>query len=149
MAGLTCVFDEDGDGYGSTNPPAPFDAGTDCDDSDPYNFPNNQEYCDGVDNNCNDDVDEGNAVGSQTWYLDLDNDTFGIPDVTMQACSQPDGFSPSDLMDCDDTRSDANPNALGLVMALTTIVMEPQMRSMHLMLALGFLTVMVMDLEIH
>lgn len=42
-----CV-DEDGDGSCVED---------DCDDNDPNNFPGNIEYCDGVDNNC-DDVEE-------------------------------------------------------------------------------------------
>jgi hypothetical protein len=45
------VIDGDGDGW---SPPA------DCDDSDPNRHPEAVEACDGIDNNCNQLVDEGN-----------------------------------------------------------------------------------------
>ncbi|MEC7984726.1 MAG: lectin-like protein [Myxococcota bacterium] len=41
--------DSDGDGYFDTE---------DCDDSDPDVYPGSIEKCDGIDNNCNDEVDE-------------------------------------------------------------------------------------------
>ena len=42
------VVDEDGDG---------FDAGSDCDDTDPDRYPGATELCDGVDDDCDDAVD--------------------------------------------------------------------------------------------
>lgn len=49
----TCV-DNDGDGYGTN-----CQLGPDCRDNDPQIHPGAQELCDGVDNNCNNLVDEG------------------------------------------------------------------------------------------
>jgi hypothetical protein len=46
--------DQDGDGYGIGCP-----AGTDCNDSDPSMSAGTKETCDGKDNNCNNEVDEG------------------------------------------------------------------------------------------
>jgi Putative metal-binding motif len=47
--------DRDGDRYTT--------AGGDCDDQDPRRNPNMPERCDGIDNNCNNQIDEGFEVG--------------------------------------------------------------------------------------
>ena len=47
---------------------------------------------------------------SQTWYQDLDGDTFGNPAVSQTAYTQPAGYV-SDNTDCDDTDSSVNPGA--------------------------------------
>lgn len=65
----TCYIDEDGDGFGvdETGTPThgncpigtvPF--GGDCDDTDPSVHPNAAEICNGVDDNCNGEIDEDN-----------------------------------------------------------------------------------------
>lgn len=38
-------------------------AGVDCDDANPLRAPGRREICDGVDNNCNTTIDDGNACG--------------------------------------------------------------------------------------
>ena len=54
-AGVLCVLDEDGDGYGAMDAPLPYDQGTDCEDSDGTIFPGASETVDdGIDSNCND-----------------------------------------------------------------------------------------------
>ena len=65
---IAIYTDDDGDGYGEDPPvdtscpdavPAGFSAeGLDCDDDDPFVHPGAEEVCDGVDNDCNDAVDE-------------------------------------------------------------------------------------------
>ena len=45
----SCDADADGDGY---------DVCADCDDNDPFNFPGNEERCDGADNDCDVSIDE-------------------------------------------------------------------------------------------
>jgi hypothetical protein len=85
--------DADGDGY----------AGgcgvVDCNDSDPSINPGAIEVCDGVDNNCDGQVDEGVL---NTYYRDQDGDGYGnLNDITM-ACSVPAGYV-ADNTDCDDT----------------------------------------------
>ncbi|MEO1172125.1 MAG: putative metal-binding motif-containing protein, partial [Myxococcota bacterium] len=61
-----CI-DVDGDGYGAEGPfgvnNCPL-TGIDCDDSDPSSFPGATERCDGRDNNCNNEVDEGFSYGA-------------------------------------------------------------------------------------
>jgi hypothetical protein len=89
----TWVYDGDGDGHGSKTMPACSSPGAnwkqgipadDCDDNDPKNYPGNAEVCDGRDNNCNNQIDEG--LG-QTWVYDNDGDGHGSQ--TTSACSSP------------------------------------------------------------
>ena len=63
-----CMTDEDGDGYGEMSPAEGVTAGTDCNDGDSSINPGEDEVCDGVDNNCDDDVDSG-----QTHEFDFDD----------------------------------------------------------------------------
>jgi len=61
-----CADDADGDGATSIGSCA--GSADDCDDSDPNNFPGNVEICDGLDNNCDGQVDD----------VDIDNDGDGF-----------------------------------------------------------------------
>jgi hypothetical protein len=114
-AGITYYEDSDNDGYGNplvtTNacsPPSGFVAdNTDCDDSNPAINPGAAEVCDGIDNNCDGNIDEG---VTNTYYADADNDGFGDPNVTTNACSMPAGFVTNNT-DCDDSNPAINPNA--------------------------------------
>ena len=102
----TYYADTDGDGFG--DPANAIDGcsapmgyvidNTDCDDTDPNNFPGNTEVCDGFDNDCDGMVDED---GGNTYYADTDDDGFGDPNNTTVACSAPMGFI-TDNTDCDD-----------------------------------------------
>ena len=80
---------------------------TDCDDTDPLINPDATEICDGEDNNCDGNTDEGVTT---TYYADSDMDGFGDPNNSTQACSAPANFV-SDNTDCDDTDSSVNPSA--------------------------------------
>ncbi|MCB9290593.1 MAG: metallophosphoesterase [Lewinellaceae bacterium] len=103
-------FDADGDGYGSGTPvndcqPPGADyvlLNGDCDDSNPAVNPGAAEACNGVDDNCNTQIDEGVQT---IYYADNDNDGFGDPASATQACSAPAGYV-TDNTDCND--NDAN-----------------------------------------
>ena len=68
------------------------------------------EICDGIDNDCDGQTDEDDAVDAATWYRDLDGDGYGNLSDPRQACDQPVGYV-SDSTDCDDTRAGVNPGA--------------------------------------
>jgi large repetitive protein len=84
--GQLCVFDMDGDGYGLIEASPPYDSGTDCDDTLAVSHPSAIEVCDGIDNDCNSEIDELGSFGAFTWYLDADTDGYGGPDITLLAC---------------------------------------------------------------
>gem|GEM_PF-1611591 len=109
--------DADGDGYGSDE--SMIDAcgtldgvamtGGDCDDTDPTIHPEAVEVCDGLDNDCDGDVD-GDAVDPATWYLDHDGDSFGDGAWPMTGCDAPVGYV-SDGTDCNDFEVEDYPGA--------------------------------------
>lgn len=68
---------------------------------------NGVEICDGADNNCDGEIDEG---VTQTFYADNDNDGYGISSVTIQSCSVLSGYSVNN-QDCDDSDNQIHPGA--------------------------------------
>jgi hypothetical protein len=109
--------DADGDGFGGESvasgcagiDPCLVLEGGDCDDALGWVYPDAPEYCDGVDSNCDHDLDAG-AVDALTWYADADADGYGAPADTIAACDAPSGFV-EDASDCDDTDAARAPNA--------------------------------------
>ncbi|GEM_PF-1220233 len=96
--------DADGDGFTSD---------VDCDDGDIAINPGATEICDGVDNDCNGDIDDADAgvTGRSTWYADADGDSYGDDtDPGTLACLQPSNTS-ADNTDCDDSDAGINPGA--------------------------------------
>ena len=112
-AGTTYYADVDGDTWGNpadsrvacTQPPGFILRAGDCNDAEPQAWTGRAELCDGVDNNCNGNTDEGVTT---TFYADTDNDGFGSPTSTRQACAQPVGFVTNNT-DCDDTTDQRAP----------------------------------------
>ncbi|MBK7756118.1 MAG: putative metal-binding motif-containing protein [Deltaproteobacteria bacterium] len=91
------AVDNDGDGV---------PADEDCDDDDASVNPSAQELCDGLDNNCDGQADEGVLL---SWYADGDGDGYGAGEP-IEACAAPEGHV-AVAEDCDDARADINPAA--------------------------------------
>ena len=108
--------DADGDGYGDVTDSAwqcdvsegYVSNADDCDDADDRAHPGAAEVCDGIDNDCDGDVDDG--LPTYPWYADADGDTYGDPTTTLDQCPHPDGYTSNDE-DCDDTNADVHPEA--------------------------------------
>lgn len=77
----------------------------DCNDANPDVNPGTSEVCDGIDNNCNSEIDEG---VKSTFFFDSDGDGFGDPLVSIQSCAAPENYVSNNL-DCDDNNSAINP----------------------------------------
>ncbi len=114
-AGDKWYLDADGDGHGDADvmvvacdPPDDYVASSnDCDDTDAGVYYGAEETCNGQDDDCDLEVDEGVTV---TFYRDADGDGIGTGDAVVQACEPPAGFAPVDG-DCDDTDASIFPGA--------------------------------------
>ncbi len=115
---LTWFQDSDDDGYGDLSysteaceQPSGYVAdSTDCDDSDSSIHPGADEYCNGIDDDCDGVIDENSALDALTGYLDFDDDGYGDASSPTTACELPSGYV-ADSTDCDDSDSSIHPGA--------------------------------------
>jgi hypothetical protein len=115
---LSWYLDADNDGYGDPEQgllecdrPGGYVAdATDCDDGDPEVFPGAAEVYDGIDNDCDGDIDEEGGAPEFDWFHDADGDSYGDPFDMVKAAEQPSGFVANDN-DCDDGNPDVHPGA--------------------------------------
>jgi len=77
----------------------------DCDDANDAVHDNADEVCDGLDNDCNGEVDEEVTV---PFYRDADEDGYGDPLDVVIGCTPPDGTI-AESGDCDDDNADVHP----------------------------------------
>ena len=112
----TWYADNDGDGFGDPNgameacekPEGTVENDDDCDDDDRNVNPDERDMCNGVDDNCNDDIDED--ADFTDWWPDADGDGHG--DASESAVSSCDGNGLVDNNeDCDDADSAIHPGA--------------------------------------
>lgn len=94
FAGACVVNDLDRDGVPSN---------MDCNDGDPSVYPGATEICDGIDNDCNQVVDDDYALGGQIYFLDRDGDGAGVWELAQVRCVAPVGYvdNADDCMDDD------------------------------------------------
>jgi large repetitive protein len=81
----------------------------DCDDENEDVNPGESEVCDGLDNDCNDVVDDGVSTPT-AFFADVDGDTFGNAEDTVTQCEMPSGYV-EDWTDCNDDNAAINPAA--------------------------------------
>ncbi len=114
---LTWYGDVDGDGFTGSQltqvsceiPPGYTAEPTDCDDGNSAINPDATEYCNGVDDNCDGQIDEDGAVGGTIYYTDSDGDGYGDPEAPVSQCTQ--SGTVSNKLDCDDDSAASHPDA--------------------------------------
>lgn len=110
--------DADGDGFGAASAVKESSCSLitgkvtnnqDCNDGDAARKPGAQESCNGVDEDCDGQIDDGLTFLS--YYPDLDADGHGSDTSVPQSSCAPVTNKVANDDDCDDTASDINPNA--------------------------------------
>jgi hypothetical protein len=95
QAPIPWYLDADGDQFGDSGisvtacaqPDGHVPKSGDCDDDDPLVNPAAIEACNGIDDNCNELIDED--FETFTFYLDTDGDGFGDTATATEACASP------------------------------------------------------------
>jgi len=115
----TYFLDSDGDGFGNIEisagacevaPSGYVSDATDCDDLNVSVHPEADEFCDEIDNDCDEYTDESDAVDATVWYRDADEDGYGDDDVSESSCSSISGYVDVGG-DCEDAMAGINPDA--------------------------------------
>ncbi len=108
--------DDDGDGHGDATratdaceaPAGHVSGADDCDDTSAEVHPGATEACDGVDQDCDGQVDDGAGI---EVFADADGDGWGDADRALEACPVPEGWTPV-AGDCDDGDALAKPDGV-------------------------------------
>ena len=95
--------DRDGDGATDVH---------DCDDDNAMVHPDADELCNGIDDDCDGEIDGAHAVDAVLWYLDADADGRGAGDP-IQACAGRPGMVRAGT-DCDDADAAVYPGAIDI-----------------------------------
>jgi len=115
---VTYYLDADNDGWGVTgdskclsSPAGNYrsDVHGDCDDADDAVNPDEVEVCNAIDDDCNSETDEPGASGCGVYYLDEDDDTYGVSSDSQCLCVVEGSYDASVGGDCNDDNPDINP----------------------------------------
>ena len=109
--------DGDSDGFGNPNvslrqcsqPGGYVSNDNDCNDSTSAAQPGATETCDGIDNDCDNSIDETNASGCTTYYYDGDGDGYGNGSNSQCLCAASGNYDVTNANDCYDSNGDARP----------------------------------------
>ena len=99
--GDACDCDIDGDGDPQAGPGCAVPADPDCAPLDPAVFNGQAEACNGIDDDCDDLVDEQDAVGCAEYFYDFDEDGFGT-DSRKCLCAPAGYYTAPESGDCAD-----------------------------------------------
>ncbi|MEO5673049.1 MAG: GEVED domain-containing protein [Chitinophagales bacterium] len=115
---FTFYADADGDGYGNplnilsacSLPSGYVTNNTDCNDANSAVRPGAAEVCNGIDDDCDNLIDEG--LAQNIFFADADHDTYGNISSTISTCqsSAPAGYV-TNSTDCNDANSAVHPGA--------------------------------------
>ena len=96
---ISCSDDRDQDG---------FEIEVDCNDKSSVTYPGAAEICDGIDNDCDGEIDEFVGIA---YFYDEDQDGFGDPESPQYSCDGiPEGYVEASG-DCDDSNPSIHPQA--------------------------------------
>ncbi len=112
----TWYADLDGDGHGSWDlpqaacvmPTGYAEIPDDCDDANEAVNPDADEVCNLLDDDCDGDTDESDAVDALLWYTDSDADGYGARGTGTRACTGLPG-EVTNADDCNDADATLNP----------------------------------------
>ncbi len=74
--------------------------------------PASQELCNGIDDDCDGQTDERDAIGCKVWYRDTDGDGFGATGSGQCNCRATPPYVATQEGDCDDARAAVHPGAI-------------------------------------